>query len=65
MVVSDPMANVHWLAVLIAPLLGFLLGGLWYGPLFGKAWMRASGVSEEQARASNNPLLALLSSVWR
>lgn len=49
------MPNVHWIAIVLAPLLGFVLGGLWYGPLFGKAWMRASGVSEEQARAGNNP----------
>jgi Protein of unknown function (DUF1761) len=52
---SGAAANVNWLAILIAPLLGFVLGGLWYGPLFGKAWMRASGVTEDQARAGNNP----------
>jgi hypothetical protein len=46
-------AKVNWLAVFVAPLLGFVIGGLWYGPLFGKAWMRASGVTEEQTRAGN------------
>ncbi|MBA2459694.1 MAG: DUF1761 family protein, partial [Gemmatimonadales bacterium] len=33
------MPNVSLLAVLVATLLGFVLGGLWYGPLFGRAWM--------------------------
>ena len=40
------MPDVSWLAVLVAALATFLLGGLWYGPLFGKHWLRASGVDE-------------------
>jgi hypothetical protein len=41
------------LAVLVAALLGFVIGGVWYGPLFGKAWMHASGMTEEKVRAGN------------
>lgn len=41
------------LAVLVAALLGFAIGGIWYGPLFGKAWMAASGMTEERVRAAN------------
>jgi hypothetical protein len=41
---------VNWLAVVAAALSAFVLGGLWYSPLlFGKIWMRASGVTPEQA----------------
>ena len=43
--------DVNWLAVLAATAAGFLLGGLWYGPLFGKAWMAAVGKTEEELRA--------------
>ena len=32
------------IAVLVTALAGFVIGGLWYGPLFSKAWMKASGV---------------------
>jgi Protein of unknown function (DUF1761) len=32
------------LAVLVTALAGFVIGSLWYGPLFSKAWMRESGV---------------------
>jgi Protein of unknown function (DUF1761) len=46
-------SKINWLAVFVAPLLGFVIGGLWYGPLMGKAWMRASGVTPEQAKNSN------------
>lgn len=34
------MPPIHWPAVLVAALLTFALGGLWYGPLFGKRWQR-------------------------
>lgn len=34
-------------AVLVAAASAFALGGLWYGPLFLKAWARANGVDPE------------------
>ena len=38
------MSNVNLLAVIVAALSSFLLGGLWYSPvLFGPAWQRAAG----------------------
>jgi hypothetical protein len=42
--------SLNHLAVLLATVLAFVLGGLWYGPLFGKPWMRESGVTPEAAR---------------
>ena len=44
------MPAINWLAVLVAALSAFVLGGLWYGPLLGKAWMTASGMTAERAR---------------
>jgi hypothetical protein len=49
--------QVNWLAVIVAALTTFVLGGLWYGPLFGKAWMRATGITEEKAKQANMPLV--------
>ena len=47
----DP-ANVSYLAVFVAALSSFLIGGLWYSPiLFANAWMREAGVSESALRA--------------
>lgn len=42
---------------LVAALAGFLIGGLWYGPLFGKAWQRESGLSDERIASSNMALI--------
>ncbi|WP_295494644.1 DUF1761 domain-containing protein [Sphingorhabdus sp. EL138] len=47
------MANANLLAILVAAATGFLIGGLWYGPFFGKAWMAEHGFTEEQLRGSN------------
>jgi hypothetical protein len=49
--------TVNWLAVLVAALSAFAIGFLWYGPLLGKVWMRASGMTEERARQGNMPLI--------
>lgn len=40
----NPIGDIHWLAVLAAAVSAFVLGGLWYGPLFLKPWARASGI---------------------
>jgi hypothetical protein len=39
------LGGINWLAVLVAALAYFVLGAIWYAPpVFGKAWMRASGI---------------------
>jgi hypothetical protein len=47
------MGEVNWLAVLVAAASGFMVGGVWYGPLFGKIWQREVGLSDEQLKAGN------------
>lgn len=44
---------MNWLEISVVALIGFPLGFVWYGPLFGKAWMAETGMTEEKARASN------------
>lgn len=48
------MDGINWLAVIAAALSTFLIGGLWYSPmLFGKAWMKANGFTEEKLKGGN------------
>lgn len=47
------MANANLLAILVAAAAGFLVGGLWYGPLFGKVWMTENNFTEEELRGAN------------
>lgn len=37
---------LNWAAVVVSALSAFAIGGLWYGPLFGKAWQALSGLSD-------------------
>ena len=40
-------SKINFIAVFVAALSTFILGGLWYSPLlFGKAWMRVNNLSE-------------------
>jgi hypothetical protein len=41
-----PLIHLNWLAIIVAVIASFLLGSLWYGPLFGKAWRKEMGVPE-------------------
>ena len=41
------MPDVDWLAVLVAAVSAFVLGGIWYGPLFKATWCREAGVDME------------------
>lgn len=47
------MPDVNYLAVLLAALSSFVLGGLWYSVLFGRKWMVLTGQSEETLKAGN------------
>lgn len=42
------------IAVLVAAMSSFLLGGLWYGPLFARRWQELTGLSDERL-ASGSP----------
>jgi hypothetical protein len=41
------MMGLNWLAIVAAALSAFVLGGIWYGPLFKHAWCREAGVDPD------------------
>jgi len=49
--------DVNWLAVLVAAVVTFVLGGVWYGPLFGKVWRAAEGQAEPAPGRQKHPAL--------
>ncbi len=59
-----PLPAINYLAVLVAAIVIFVLGGLWYSPaLFAKRWIALQNRTEEQmkaqAAAANMPLMYL------
>ncbi len=47
----------NWWAILVATAAVFVLGGLWYGPIFGKAWLTAIGKTEDDIQPSPAPFI--------
>jgi hypothetical protein len=45
------MVPINYVAVVGAAVAAFVLGSLWFGPLFGKAWMKTMGMTMEDAKA--------------
>ncbi|MGH7175013.1 MAG: DUF1761 domain-containing protein [Minisyncoccia bacterium] len=39
---------VNYVAVLVAAIAAFVVGALWYGPIFGKVWRREMGMDDMQ-----------------
>ncbi|MBI2045203.1 DUF1761 domain-containing protein [Candidatus Pacearchaeota archaeon] len=42
--------DVNYLAVLVVALVNFFIGFLWYGPLFGKAWISAMKFTDKDIK---------------
>ena len=42
--------DVNWIAVIAAAVMGFVVGGIWYGPIMGKKWMGAVGLTEQDIK---------------
>jgi len=43
-----PDIHLNYWAILVAMAASIVLGFLWYGPIFGKAWMKEMGMAPDQ-----------------
>lgn len=51
--------HVNWLAVIGAAVAAFIIGALWYGPLFGKRWAALHGIDPSAGGPPLAPILAV------
>lgn len=42
---------INYVAVLVAGIAAMALGSVWYGPLFGKRWMKLMGFNEKSMKS--------------
>lgn len=49
---GQAFGQINWIAVAIGAVFNMALGSLWYGPLFGKAWLSFIGKKKEEIRSS-------------
>ncbi len=55
---DQDMPNINYMAVAAAALGSFLIGGVWYSPvLFGKVWMRETGITDDAMGRRNMGLV--------
>jgi len=48
--------DVNLVAVLVTTVLSFVVGYLWYGPIFGKAWMENKGLKEADVKEGGSAM---------
>ena len=51
------MGDLNLLTIVLAALAFFVIGAIWYGVLFGKAWQREAGLSDDQLKRGNMGLI--------
>lgn len=47
--------DINYLAVIVCAIISLVIGALWYGPLFGKEWMKLVGKTEEDLQKDFKP----------
>ncbi|MGM0837884.1 MAG: DUF1761 domain-containing protein [Bacillota bacterium] len=47
---QEAFEHLNFIAILVAALSAFFIGGIWYSLLFGKLWMKLHGFTEEQLK---------------
>ncbi len=53
--------EISWLAVILASLAAFAIGGIWYGPVFGRSWARVIDVPGTELKNRNMPVVFTMS----
>ena len=64
--------EINYLAILVCGVVAMIIGSIWYGPLFGKAYMRVIGadklspeeMKQEQKKIKGMYFLQFVLSLW-
>ncbi len=58
---SSSEVSVSWLVIFLATVAAMIIGSLWYGPLFGKQWMKSVGLKKKDPQGGSWwPMVAML-----
>ena len=61
---GENMLSVNFLAILVAAIVNMALGFIWYGPLLGKQWMKASGRTKESMEKEKKDMPMVMGSMF-
>lgn len=50
--------SINYLAVIVTAIVGYFIGFLWYGPIFGKTWMKLIGMTDKDLKKAKEKSMA-------
>ena len=53
------MYSTNYLGLLLAAVVAMVVGYVWYGPLFGKTWMKLMGMKEAKMKGAGTSYLVM------
>jgi len=48
--------SINYFAVILCGIISLVIGGIWYGPVFSKLWMKQYNFTEEDLKKDFNPV---------
>ena len=51
------ITELSLLTILVAAIMGFVVGGIWYGPIMGQRWLVAVGLTEADVQNGSMPMI--------
>lgn len=61
---GDFLTDINFLAVIVAAIVNMALGYAWYGPLFGKQWMKLTGRTKESIEKDKKGLPMVMGAMF-
>jgi hypothetical protein len=59
--INVPDVSINWWAILAATAVAMVIGSLWFGPIFGKQWMKIVGLKKKDTQdAWKVPMVTML-----
>ena len=55
--------NVNIISIIVATIVSMFIGMVWYGPLFGKVWMKLVGMSKKEIEKAKKSGMAGISTL--
>ena len=57
---SVPELSINWLAIIASTIVAMIIGSIWYGPLFGKKWLKIVKLTKKDTKDWQKPMLTML-----
>ena len=54
------LQHLNWLAVAVSAIAYFALGAIWFGPVFGKIWMKGHGITPPTDEEKKNMNMGMI-----